>query len=115
MTTIQEKTSQLITTLTEKTSQNKVAWEKTLSERIYKAQFKGDAVFVREHEPSQLGDKAYSLSITDSNGQVVEITRQQPGDDNYMRLSQMYTVSKSSAEYNAEESLDNLLQELHRI
>ena len=110
--TIQEKTSQLIATLTEKTSQNRIAWEKTLSERIYKVQLNGDAVFVREHEPSQLGNKAYSLSIVDDNGQVVEIIRQQPGDDIYTRLAQMYIASRRSAEYGAEESLDRLLQEL---
>ncbi|MYC08067.1 MAG: hypothetical protein F4X57_13000 [Chloroflexi bacterium] len=112
MTTMQEKTAQLITTLTEKTSQNRIEWEKTPSERIYKVQFNGDAVFIREHEPSQLGNKAYSLSIVDDSGQVVEIIRQQPGDDNYTRLAQMYIVSRRSAEYNAEASLDRLLQEL---
>jgi len=112
MTTMQEKTSQLITTLTEKTSQNRIAWEKTLSERIYKVQFNGDSVFIREHEPSQLGNKTYSLSIVDGNGQVVEIMRQQPGGDFYTRLAQMYIFSKRSAEFSAEASLDRLLQEL---
>ncbi len=112
MTTMQEKTSQLIATLTEKTSQNRIAWEKTLSERIYKVQFNGDAVYLREHEPSQLGNKAYSLSIVDDSGQVVEIIRQLPGDDLYTRLAQMYVSSRRAAEYSAEASLDRLLQEL---
>ena len=115
MTTFQEKTSQLIVALTEKTSQNKVTWEKTLSERIYKVQVNGDVVFIREHEAADLGNKAYSLSVMDNNGQVVEIVRQNPGDDNYTRLSQMYVVSKRSADSSAEGRLDNLLQELQSI
>ena len=115
MTTFQEKTSHLIAALTEKTSQDRVTWEKTLSAHIYKVQINGDAIFIREHEPSDLGNKAYSLSAMDNNGQVVEIIRQNPGDDNYTRLAQMYVVSKRSADSSAEGRLDNLLQELQSI
>ena len=115
MATLQEKTSQLITALKEKTLQNSVTWEKTLSERIYKVQVNGDAIFIREHEPSELGNKAYSMSVMDNIGQVVEITRQNPGDDNYTHLAQMYVVSKNSADSSAEGRLDNILQELQSI
>lgn len=110
MTTIEEKTHRLITTLIEKTRRNKVVWEKTLSKRMYKTDLNGDGVMIR-HIPDWVNE-AYSLSIQRGDLDLVEVIREPPGSEGYTQMAQMFTLARTSADRNVEEGIDRLLQEL---
>lgn len=113
MTLLESKTSSLVFTLIEKTKQNKVVWEKTLSSDHYKTQFTDNQIVIRRGPVhfDRPGD-FFSLSVRDDDGRFVEIMRQSPGDKDHYRLQQMFDAARQSAEHYIEQTLDNLLQEL---
>lgn len=112
MTLLEDKTSRLVSTLMEKTKENKVVWRKTFSQDHYKAQFSDNQVVVRKGYTRHRDGNFYSLSIRNEAGQPVEVIRQSPGERDHYHLEQMFNVARQSAERYIEESLDNLLQEL---
>ena len=116
MTMIEEKTSHLISTLIEKTKQNKVVWKKTLSDNYYRAPFSEDYVLIRKGPGRRAENRdSYSLSLRNAQGLTVEVIRQSPGDKEHNKLEQMFNEAKQSADRYIEQSLDNLLEELKSI
>ena len=116
MTLLENKTSSLVFTLIEKTKQNKVVWEKTLSSDHYRAQFTNNQIVIRRGlDRLDCSGNFYSLSIRDDDGRLVEVIRQSPGEKDHYRLEQMFNAARESAEHYIEENLDNLLQELQSI
>ena len=113
MTQLEEKTSRLVSTLIEKTRQNKVVWRRTISDDYYRAPFEDDYVLIRRR-PSHRDDESYrySLSIRNEDGQSVVIMRQSPDEKDHSRLRQVFDVAKESAEKYVEDSIEKLLQEL---
>ena len=111
---VEDKIYRLISTLTEKTRQNKVVWERTASEDYYKAQFAGNQQVVIKRGTFNIERAGifYALSIRNGNERLVEVIRQYPGDKDHHRLEQMFNVVEESAEHYIEQRLDNLLQEL---
>ena len=113
MTLLEEKTTRLISTLIEKTEQEKVVWRKTISDDHYRAQFTGDQVIIRRSPSRRSADgNFYSLSIRSMRGQSVEVIRQFPGEKAHYLLEQIFHLAKQSADRYVEHSLDSLLQEL---
>ena len=113
MTQLEEKTSRLVSTLIEKTRQNKVVWRRTISDDFYRALFEDDYILIRRRPNHRDNDSfRYSLSIRNEDGQSVEIMRQSPGEKDHIRLKQVFDAAKESAERYIEDSVEKLLQDL---
>ncbi len=109
MTRFDEKLASLVDILLEKTREGKVSWEATVRENTFIAAFGRYGVAISDER------FGYVLMFSDENGKEIKTNIENAvGSSDHRNLEELFTLAQRSA-YNAEESLDNLLQELQRI
>ena len=109
MTEFDEKLAHLITTLLEKTREGKVSWEDTVRDRTFISAFGRYGVSISNER------FGFVLMFLNENGKEVETKIENSADSSeYIELEELFALAQRSA-HNAEESIDNLLQELQRI
>ena len=115
--TRQDRMSHLVKALIDKTGEGKVSWEPTVSDEKFLAGFSKYVVSVEVgFEDGFRQERPYrTLSLLNNNGKTVDAKVEYDIDSSdYEELGELFMLARRSA-YNAEESLDNLLQELQRI
>lgn len=109
MVTFEEKLSQLIDSLLQRTRNRSLSWSVTATSDNFLASFNRFGVSI------QRTDTRIILRVLDEDGKVVESWNDSqlflPDDKN---LRELFTLARRSAR-GIEESLDGLLQELHSI
>lgn len=109
MTRFDEKLASLVHILLEKTREDKVPWEATVRDNTFIAAFNRYGVAI---SAERFG---YVLMFSDENGKEIKTKIENViGSSDHGNLEELFALAQRSA-YNAEESLDNLLQELQRI
>lgn len=114
---INEKMSNLVTTLVEKTEEGKVSWSPTVNADEFVAGFSRYAILIRkdillDESPSQT---YFELLFLNENGREMESSVSISGERGVQqRLRKLFTLARRSA-YNVEEGLNRLLQEIESI
>lgn len=109
MTRFDEKVADLIDLLLEKTREGKITWEATVRESTFIAPFGRYGVAISDER------FGFVLMFSDENGKEIKTKIENSvGSSDHRNLEELFTLAQRSA-YNAEESLDGLLQELQRI
>lgn len=108
--------SQILTTLLERTRQNKISWQTTADDYVYLAVFGKASVMIREGEsdlPFLEIDKPVVLTILNTDGHEIERMTggSIPGLGTEPQLRELYTMARRVA-LGVDSQLDDLLKEL---
>ena len=115
--TIDDKLSYLVSTLLQKTVEGKVLWEPTISDSEFLAGFSRYVVSIKVGYDNEFRQERplRALVLSNQDGRTIDAkVEYDTGSSDYEKLGELFRVARRSA-HNAEESLDNLLQELQRI
>ena len=114
MTMIEEKISQLIVALIDKTGAGKVTWKKTVSANRLLVNFSLNAVSITRI-PNNNINATYVFSLLDDDGNEIESkTEYSSTTAEHQKLEQLFNLARRSAN-NVEESLDSLLKTLESV
>ena len=121
MTKFEEKITNLIDLLLEKTLEGKVSWESTANNETFLSSLGLYGISIRRTVPQTVtrgiaffGDSRpiYIVSFLDEEGKLFDSkVENSASSTGYEKLEELFTLARRSA-HNVEESLDRLLQEL---
>ena len=111
---IDNKLSHLITTLINKTKEGKVSWSPTINDDEFLAGFSRYVVSIKVGYDNEFRQERpfRTLILSNQDGRTIDAKVEYATDSSdYEELGELFMVARRSA-YNAEESLNSLLQEL---
>ena len=111
---IDNKLSHLITTLINKTKEGKVSWSPTINDDEFLAGFSRYVVSIKVGYDNEFRQERpfRTLILSNQDGRTIDAKVEYDTDSSdYEELGELFMVARRSA-YNAEESLNSLLQEL---